>query len=226
MDAAYSLRFLTMHRARASLPNRTPGSETDRTLRWIPLRSIMCRAAVLDQHGTSTPPGLNSTLPQLARIEGWQNVLMMSILASPPNAPPTGVSIPNVFNTIMYPHWRTPKSSGADRRSPGHALFRAGPSPTETTQATRAPDVGTVHSAIPRATSRRFLDVGYRAAKLETIIHLAGFVKGTIYSSFSSEQDLVSELPTKRIAHYVNCVQKTLARSSDPSSSWMHWWRT
>jgi len=86
--------------------------------------------------------------------------------------------------------------------------------------------VGTVHSAIPRADSRRFLDVGYRAAKLETITHLAGFVKGTIYSSFPSEQDLVSELPTKRIAHYVNCVQKTLARSSDPSNSWMHWWRT
>lgn len=153
-------------------------------------------------------------------------MLMMSILASSPNAPPTGVSIPDVFNTVMYPHRRTPKRSGADRRSSGHALFHAGPSPTKTAQATCAPDVGTVHSAIPRADSRRFLDVGYRAAKLETITHLAGFVKGTIYSSFPSEQDLVSELPTKRIAHYVNCVQKTLARSSDPSNSWMHWWRT
>lgn len=118
--------------------------------------------------------GSHSTLPQLARIEGWQNVLMMSILASPPNAPPTGVSIPDVFNTVMYPHQRTPKSSGADRRSSGHAIFHTGPSPTETAQATCAPDVGTVHSAIPRADSRRFLDVGYRAAKLETITHLPG----------------------------------------------------
>ena len=80
-------------------------------------------------------------------------------------------------------------------------------------------------SAIPRATSRRFLEVGYRAAKPETITHLARFT-GAIYSSFSSEQDLVPGLPTKRIANYANRAQKTLARSSDPSNSWMHWWRT
>ena len=88
--------------------------------------------------------GANSTLPQLARIKGWQNVLMMSILASPPNAPPTGVSIPNVFNTVMYPHRKAPRSSGTDRRSSKHVLFHAGPSPTEITQATCAPDAGTV----------------------------------------------------------------------------------
>lgn len=78
------------------------------------------------------------------------------------------------------------------------------------------PRRGTVRSAILQAASRHFLEVGYRAARLETIAHLAGFTKGAIYSNFSSKQELVLALLTERIANYVNRAQKTFSRSSSP----------
>ena len=78
------------------------------------------------------------------------------------------------------------------------------------------PTRGTVRSAILQAASRHFLEVGYRAAKLETIAHLAGFTKGAIYSNFSSKQDLVLALVTERIASYTRRAEDALSQSSGP----------
>ncbi|WP_165444633.1 TetR/AcrR family transcriptional regulator [[Pseudopropionibacterium] massiliense] len=75
----------------------------------------------------------------------------------------------------------------------------------------------TVRSAILQAAAQHFLEVGYRAAKIEAIAHMAGFTKGAIYSNFSSKQELVLALAAERIADYAGQVEAELSRSSEPA---------